>query len=146
MGEHWDDDSGCLSTTTDGAGTNLDWPEHPFLAHSRYPGDARFQDTPHETCLAALTRLKTLSLAQPVDQQTGWPMGTGKHAGKLTVLSSLCSLQVEAALHSVEHYSCVCDRWMACKVDNQSSHACIRWQASMLLQAPLCNAENHRHA
>lgn len=66
---------------------------------SATPRDAHFQDTPHKACLAALTRLKTLSLAQPVDRETGRPMGTGKYGDKLTVLSSLCSLQVEAVVH-----------------------------------------------
>jgi hypothetical protein len=56
------------------------------------------QETPHEACLAALTRLKTLSLAQPSGWKTGRPMGTGDYGDKLTLLSSLCSLQVEAAV------------------------------------------------
>ena len=60
--------------------------------------NACFQDAPQEACLAALTRLQQLSLAQPVDDQPVQVAGNVGFGDRLTILSSLCSLQVNIVL------------------------------------------------
>lgn len=67
------------------------------------------QDTPQEACLAALTRLTTLSLVRPPNEHTEFPTPIIGFGDRLSTLSSMSSLQVgSAAVCAPDHHCCDC--------------------------------------